>query len=67
MPSWMRWFVAFWAVLFLAWGLVSASQGDWLGWVLIASSLLAGAGLIVMKREERRKKPEGRSPADADS
>jgi hypothetical protein len=67
MPSWMRWFAAFLVVLFLAWGLVVTLQGDWLGWVFIAGSLLTGAGLIVMNREERRKRPEGRSPVDADS
>lgn len=65
MPKWMRWLFALWAVVILVWGLISASQGDWLGWIFIAGSLLLGAGLIVMKREDRKRQLEGRSPADS--
>lgn len=59
----MRWLFVALGLVVLVSGLVLVFEEEWLGWVMVFGSLLLGVGLIVVIREDHKRRASGSSPA----
>ena len=58
MSTKQRWGYAGLDAMFLIWGLVTGSQGSWLGWLLAGCAVVMWAGLLIMRAESRKPAPQ---------
>jgi hypothetical protein len=47
------------AGMFLVWGVIAGTRGEWLGWALVVSAVLMIASLLLEIRSERRRHQQG--------